>query len=48
MEEIIKRFLDFARPAEPKFESVNINQIISNAIKIIQINLYSFELISKI
>jgi two-component system NtrC family sensor kinase len=32
MEDIIDRFLSFARPAEPKFESVNMNQILSDAI----------------
>jgi two-component system NtrC family sensor kinase len=36
MEDIINRFLDFARPAEPKFESVNINQILSEAINLIK------------
>ena len=36
MEEIINRFLDFARPAEPKFESVNINQILSDAISLLK------------
>jgi two-component system NtrC family sensor kinase len=36
MEEIINRFLSFARPVEPKFESVNINQILSDAISLIK------------
>ena len=36
MEDIINRFLDFARPAEPKFESVNINQILSEAVNLIK------------
>ncbi len=36
MEEIINRFLSFARPVEPKFESVSINQILSDAISLIK------------
>ena len=36
MEEIINRFLDFARPAEPKFESVNVNQILSDSISLVE------------
>ncbi len=36
MEEIINRFLEFARPAEPKFESVNVNQILSDAISLLK------------
>ena len=39
MEEIIKRFLDFARPVEPKFENVSINQILSNAISLVKIRI---------
>jgi two-component system NtrC family sensor kinase len=36
LEDIINRFLDFARPAKPKFENVNINQILSEAINLIK------------
>jgi len=36
MEEIINRFLDFARPAFPKFESVNVNQLLSDAISLLK------------
>lgn len=39
MEDIINRFLDFARPAEPKFEDVNINNILSEAITLIKTRL---------
>ncbi|MGB9595422.1 MAG: ATP-binding protein [Candidatus Poribacteria bacterium] len=39
MEDIINRFLDFARPAEPKFEDVNINHILSEAITLIRTRL---------
>jgi two-component system NtrC family sensor kinase len=36
MEEIINRFLDFARPAEPEFEILDINQVLSDAISIMR------------
>ena len=39
MEDIINRFLTFARPAEPKFESVYVNQILSDAIQLVRTRL---------
>jgi signal transduction histidine kinase len=36
MEETVRRFLDFARTAEPKFELVNLKQIISDAISLVK------------
>ena len=39
MEDIINRFLDFARPTEPKFEDININNILLEAITLIRTRL---------
>lgn len=36
MEETVRRFLDFARTAEPKFEMVDVNQIISDAVSLVK------------
>jgi len=36
MEEIINRFLDFARPVKPKFERVDVNQILSDTVTLIK------------
>ena len=36
MEETVRRFLDFARTAEPEFEMVNINGIISDAVSLVK------------
>ena len=36
MEETVRRFLDFARTAEPKFEMVAINKIIADAVSLVK------------
>lgn len=36
MEETVRRFLDFARTAEPKLEMVDVNQILSDAVSLVK------------